>query len=156
MSTVQKGLFALMLFGLGSVATLAGTAVANDPGTRGKGAMLDKLVEDLQLDATQLAKGQEVKARILQRMKDVREERAAGLDELARQLAEGQVDRRAIHKLADRRLDAMSENIHASIDDVLDFVDTLDPQQKETLVNDLRTLQSASGSRRPTRAVTPE
>jgi hypothetical protein len=88
-----------------------------------------------------------VKERVSARMKDMRQQRKAGFEELANELSNGPVDRTAVHKLADRRLDTMSNNIHASIDDILDFVDTLDPQQKETLVNDLRTMRSGSGSR---------
>jgi hypothetical protein len=160
---VRNALFASVFLGLGSVGTLAGSALAT-PGDGGRGgrggakaAMVDKLVQDLNLDAAQMAKGQDVKEKITTRMRDVRQERKAGFEELANELASGQVDRRAIHRLADRRLDAMANDIHASIDDILDFVDTLDPQQKETLVNGLRTMKSASGSsRRGSRAVAPE
>ena len=160
----QKALFALVFVGLGSVGTLAGSALATpgDGGGRtagksgGRSAMIEKLVQDLNLDAAQMAKGQEVKERITARMSDMRQQRKAGFEELANELASGPVDRRAVHKLADRRLDAMANNIHASIDDILDFVDTLDPQQKEMLITDLRTIKSGSGSRRGARGGTPE
>ncbi len=138
----QKALFALVFVGLGSVGTLAGSALAmpgDSSGGRGgrsggRSAMIETLVQDLHLDAAQMAKGQEVKDRIKDRMRAMREERTAGLEEVAGELGSDRIDRRAIDKVADRRLDAMANNIHASIDDILDFVDTLDPQQKETLV----------------------
>lgn len=159
----QKALFALVFVGLGSVGTLAGSALATPGGgaqTGGRGgaksAMVETLVQDLNLSAEQMAKGQEVKERVAARMKDMRQQRKAGFEELANELASGQIDRRAVHKLADRRLDAMASSIHASIDDILDFVDTLDPQQKETLINDLRTIKSGSGSRRGARGGAPE
>jgi Spy/CpxP family protein refolding chaperone len=160
---VQKALFALVFLGLGSVGTLAGSALATPGGGPqgggqqaggrggGKAAMVEKLVQDLNLSPEQMAKGEEVKERVSARMKDMRQQRKAGFEELANELSSGPVDRKAVHKLADRRLDTMSNNIHASIDDILDFVDTLDPQQKETLVNDLRTIKSGSGSRRGAR-----
>jgi hypothetical protein len=158
----QKALFALVFVGLGSVGTLAGSALAT-PGQGGTGgrsggrsAMVEQLVQDLNLSAEQMAKGQEVKERVTARMKDMRQQRKAGFEELANELANGPIDRRAVHKLADRRLDAMGSNIHASIDDILDFVDTLDPQQKETLINELRTIKSGSGSRRGARGGAPE
>jgi Spy/CpxP family protein refolding chaperone len=154
----QKALFALVFVGLGSVGTLAGSALATPGGgaqaggrSGAKSAMVENLVQDLNLSAEQMAKGQEVKDRVSARMRDMRKQRKAGVEELANELSNGPIDRRAIHKLADRRLDTMASNIHASIDDILDFVDTLDPQQKETLINDLRTIKSGSGSRRGAR-----
>ena len=158
MGFFQKALFALVFVGLGSVGTLAGNALATPGGGPqaggqaggrggGKAAMVEKLVQDLNLTPEQMTKGQEVKERVSARMKDMRQQRKAGFEELANELSNGPVDRKAVHKLADRRLDTMSNNIHASIDDILDFVDTLDPQQKETLVNDLRTMRGGSGSR---------
>ena len=159
----QKALFALVFVGLGSVGTLAGSALATPGGSAqsggrsgAKSAMVEKLVQDLNLSAEQMAKGEEVKERVTARMKDMRKQRQAGFEELANELASGQIDRRAVHKLADRRFDAMASSIHASIDDILDFVDTLDPQQKETLINDLRTIKSGSRSRRGARSGTPE
>lgn len=160
---IQKALFALVFVGLGSVGTLAGSAVANPGGgsqaggrSGGKSAMVEKLVQDLNLTPEQMQKGQEVKDRVSARMRDSRQQRKAGFEELANELSNGPIDRRAVHKLADRRLDTMANNIHASIDDILDFVDTLDPQQKETLINDLRTMKSGSGSRRSARGKAPE
>lgn len=160
---IQKALFALVFVGLGSVGTLAGSAVANPGGgsqaggrSGGKSAMVEKLVQDLNLTPEQMQKGQEVKDRVSARMRDSRQQRKAGFEELANELSNGPIDRRAVHKLADRRLDTMANNIHASIDDILDFVDTLDPQQKETLINDLRTIKSGSGSRRSARGKAPE
>jgi hypothetical protein len=162
----QKALFALVFLGVGSVGTLAGSALAT-PGDRsgggrsgrsggGKAAMIEKLVQDLNLDASQMAKGQEVKARITERMRNTRQDRGAAFEELANELGSDRIDRKAVYRIADRRMDVMEQNIHASIDDVLEFVDTLDPQQKETLINDIRTMKSASGSRRATRAAAPE
>jgi len=154
----QKALFALVFAGLGSVGTLAGSALAIPGGAEqaggrsgGKSAMIEKLVQDLNLTPEQMAKGQEVKDRVSARMRDMRKQRKAGFEELANELTSPQIDRRAVHQLADRRLDTMSNNIHASIDDILGFVDTLDAQQKETLINELRTIKSGSGSRRGAR-----
>ena len=154
----QKALKVLVFAGLGSVGTLAGSALATPGGGPeasarggGKSAMVEKLVQDLNLTPEQMEKGQEVKDRVTARMRDMRQQRKAGFEELANELSSGPIDRRAVHKLADRRLDTMASNIHASIDDILDFVDTLDPQQKETLINDLRTIKSGSGSRRGAR-----
>ena len=145
----QKALFALVFAGLGSVGTLAGGALAT-PGPQaggaqaggrsgGHSAVMEKLVQDLNLTPDQMEKGQAVKDRVTARMRDMRQQRKAGFEELANELSNGPVDRKAVNKLADRRLDTMANNIHASIDDILDFVDTLDPNQKETLINDLRT-----------------
>ena len=158
----RKALFALVFVGLGSVGTVAGSAVATpgDPqaGARSSGmsAMVEKLVQDLNLTPEQMEKGREVRDRVTARMRDMRKQRKAGFEELANELSNGPIDRRAVHKLADRRLDTMANNIHASIDDILDFVDTLDAQQKETLINDLRTIKRGSGSRRGARSGAPE
>ena len=159
----QKALFALVFAGLGSVGTLAGSALATPGGgpqaggaqaggrSGGHSAVMEKLVQDLNLTPDQMEKGQEVKDRVSARMRDMRQQRKAGFEELANELSNGPIDRKSVHKLADRRLDTMANNIHASIDDILDFVDTLDPNQKETLINDLRTIKSGSGSRRGAR-----
>jgi hypothetical protein len=160
---VRKALFALAFMGLGSVGTLAGSALAQ-PGNgwagtaRGgaKAAVMDKLVEDLNLDAAQMAKGAEVNESIKTRLREMREARTAGFEEIAAELSKPEIDRKAVHKIADRRLDALEQNIHATVDDFLSFVDTLDPQQRATLVNDLRTLKAAKGARRGARTAAPE
>ena len=159
---VQKALFALAFMGIGSVGTLAGSALAEPGGMAGaarggaKAAVMEKLVENLNLDAAQMAKGMEVKESIKTRLKDMRQARTEGFEEVAAELSKPEIDRRAIHQIADRRLDTLGENIHATVDDFLAFVDTLDPQQRATLVNDLRTLKNAKSARRGSRTTAPE
>ena len=159
----RKALFALACMAMGSIGTLAGSALAEPGGgwagtARGgaKAAVIQKLVDDLDLDAAQMAKGQEVKASVTARLREMRQARSQGFEEIAAELSKETIDRRAIHRIADRRLDGLGENIHATVDDLLAFVDTLDPQQRNTLVNDLRTLKNAKSSRRGSRTAAPE
>jgi hypothetical protein len=157
----QKALFALVFVGLGSVGTLAGSALATPGGGGGGGAggggagdrgggrtaMVEKLVQDLNLSGEQMAKGQEVKERVTARMKDMRQQRKAGFEELANELSNGPIDRKAVHKLADRRLDTVANNIHAST--TTSRRGYADPQQRRR--SSTTSNQERTGSRRGAR-----
>jgi hypothetical protein len=130
-------LFAAGFVALGSALTITGTAAAGSFGEQRR-AFVQNLVQDLDLTAAQTADLKQIKADVTERYHQARADRLDTFASLVDKIDADEPDREGVHALADARIDAIAASVHTTVDDVLDFVETLDDSQRETLVTRLR------------------
>lgn len=118
---------------LGGAAVLTGQAVAGGYGGRGMTGRFTEVMEELDLTDAQKADLLDLRTSLQDQWHGMRDERGECLEVISGALDQDPVDRNAIHAAMDARLEARKAVLHGSVDDVLDFYDTLDATQRATL-----------------------
>ncbi len=153
---LRNGAFAFGFMSLGATAALSMEADARPgpgaeagqsmrshrPGAGGSGQHIRRLAENLDLSDEQKevlrGVGEQFRA---ERMEEHRAQ-LTSVGELQELLATDDVNRRSVHKMIDRGLDEKAERIHATADLLLDFVETLDAEQRAQLITNMQDMQS--------------
>ena len=146
---IHKALTATLFATLGA-ATVFGSQVlarSDSPSAQGPQGRLSDLVEQLDLTDAQKADLVDLRAAMRDRFQDQRSERMEIAQAISDSLDAGTVDRKTLHGLVDRQAEARRKATSETVDDLLDFYETLDETQQALVRARLDTwCQSRSGA----------
>ena len=117
---------------------------ANTHGILGQMRML---TAEMDLSEDQLGMVKAVGKDFRQSRKAQHEDRLTDLETLRSILDEDKVNRRAVHKVIDERLEEKADSIHETADQLLDFVETLDADQRVILNEKLIEMETRASER---------
>jgi Spy/CpxP family protein refolding chaperone len=132
--------FALGFTTLGALASVGFQAVAQPPtdgpqaherGQPDQSGPFMRLMDKIELSESQESELKDIKQSHLEERKANRGGRIKG--EMLQMLASQDLDRQAAHAMIDDQLATQAELMHAHTDDYLDFIEALDPDQKDEL-----------------------
>ena len=138
--SLRNTLFAAGFVSLGALGAVTGQAVARSgpaggPGMGfGHGAFgqsgLASIIQELDLSPEQEAQAQALRDSLRDRFQDRRGAHREIRDQVVAALDAG--DRQALHQIVDEQLEARAQDMHASLDEVLDFWEGLSAEQQAT------------------------
>jgi Spy/CpxP family protein refolding chaperone len=142
---IRKIGFALGFATVGAIGSVGMQAIAKPPSDgpeaqqrgpgmqQGQGGPFFRLMDKIDLTESQQTELEAIQQSHIEERKSTRAGRAKG--EMLQMLANQDLDRQSVHSMIDEQLATQAELMHAHTDDYLDFMDALDPEQKDELAD---------------------